>query len=96
MSLSLIIFVAILLGLLTMGALILALVSRHRKASGTLLQIIDAVGRVATPLQPNGAVLVQGELWPAQTVNAQFLAAGVRVRVVGTDGVQLLVQPDEK
>jgi membrane-bound serine protease (ClpP class) len=53
-----------------------------------------ALGRVRTPLDPEGQVLVRGELWNARCPGAR-LAPGSRVRVVGCRGLTLEVEPVE-
>ena len=50
---------------------------------------------VRTPLTPVGMVLVQGELWQAITTE-EPIEAGKEVRVVGRDGMRLLVRQTTK
>jgi membrane-bound serine protease (ClpP class) len=45
------------------------------------------------PLNPEGHVLVEGEIWRA--VASQPVAAGARLRVVGHDQYLLQVEPAE-
>lgn len=74
------------------GALILAALSRHRKAGAGPLTVLGARGHVTTTLQPEGAVLLNGELWPARASDAATLISGTKVEVVATKGTLLLVQ----
>jgi membrane-bound serine protease (ClpP class) len=53
--------------------------------------MIDCIGVARTDLQPQGKVLVRGELWDARArVN---VPAGARVRVTLVDGLTLEVEP---
>lgn len=66
---------------------------RHRPAVGS-----EAfVGRravVATPCLPDGQVRIDGEIWAARA--ASGVPAGTRVRIVGVDGLTLVVEADEE
>jgi membrane-bound serine protease (ClpP class) len=53
--------------------------------------LIGAEVEVREPLTPAGRVRVKGELWQARC--ATDAAAGDHVRVVGIDGLVLLVEP---
>ena len=53
--------------------------------------LLHAVGVSKTPLDPEGQVIVQGELWTA-VVNGPGIAAGEHVRVIGVDGLRLRVE----
>ncbi|MDQ1523917.1 MAG: NfeD-like C-terminal, partner-binding [Pyrinomonadaceae bacterium] len=50
------------------------------------------VGVVAEALEPEGAVLVDGELWRARSRSGVRIARGGRVRVVGARGHWLEVE----
>lgn len=50
-------------------------------------------GEVRRPLEPTGSVYVGGEEWSARSVDGQPLERGTRVRVVGADGLTVLVEP---
>ena len=83
-----------------LSALALALVayvflsSRHRKSSRLPLNLVGRVASVERPLNPEGFVLVGGELWPARTRAGAFVGKGRdNVRVVGASGHLLEVEP---
>jgi membrane-bound serine protease (ClpP class) len=69
--------------------------SRQKKNSSRLP--LNLVGRVATverALEPEGFVLVEGELWRARVRGVESVERGDRkVRVVGASGCVLLVEP---
>jgi membrane-bound serine protease (ClpP class) len=53
--------------------------------------LLNAVGVVKTPLEPEGQVVVHGELWTA-VGDVPGIAAGERVRIVGVEGLRLRVE----
>ena len=53
-----------------------------------------AVGVVRRPIEPLGSVHAAGEEWSARSADGRPLERGVRVRVVSTDGLTLVVEPD--
>jgi len=70
----------------------LASVLHHRKSATTPFHIYGKTGLVETPLTPEGAILLHGELWRARTHDGTSLARGQTVRVCGADGCQLKVE----
>ena len=74
----------------------LALAAHKRKAVTGEAGMIDAVGVARTDLDPEGKVLVRGELWDARAQGK--ILKGTRVRVRGLDGLMLLVEtkPDSR
>ena len=72
--------------------LVVAALSRHQKSAARPLQLEGRVAQVLTALEPEGAVLVGGELWHARTRNGDGIARGGRVRVVGARGHWLEVE----
>ncbi|MBC7911967.1 MAG: hypothetical protein H7Y30_15775 [Pyrinomonadaceae bacterium] len=74
----------------------IALLSRHRKAGTGEVNLVGAVARVERTLEPEGAVIVKGELWPARLKREGApLLRGSSVRVVGARGHFLEVEPTE-
>jgi len=66
------------------------LVQRRRPATGGEA-LIGAAATVRRALEPDGLVLVEGELWRARA-EAGAIAAGARVVVTGRAGLQLVVR----
>jgi membrane-bound ClpP family serine protease len=60
-------------------------------AGGTNTVPIGAHGVAKTTLAPSGVVLVVGEQWTARSRADTEIASGTRVRVVGQDGLTLIV-----
>jgi membrane-bound serine protease (ClpP class) len=56
-------------------------------------RLLGAVGVARSPLDPEGIVHVQGELWSAVAAEGP-IAEGQPVRVVGQDGLRLRVRPE--
>ncbi len=94
MRLPWIIFAVTLVGgvLLALLALILAL-SRYKKSATGELVLVGAAAVVETTLEPEGAVLVRGELWRARSRSGATVQRGGRVRIVGASGHLLEVEP---
>lgn len=76
---------------------LIAAASRHKKKALGALHLIGRVARVEADLQPEGAVIVEGELWRARlSGDAGMLRRGNLARVVGASGYLLEVEPAEK
>jgi len=71
--------------------LVVAALSRHQKSAVRPLQLEGRVAQVVKALEPEGAVLVGGELWRARTRNGDEIARG-QVRIVGARGHWLEVE----
>jgi membrane protein implicated in regulation of membrane protease activity len=65
--------------------------SRHQKSAGRALQLEGRIASVVQALEPEGAVLVGGELWRARAQNGNRIERG-RVRIVGARGHWLEVE----
>ncbi len=78
--------------LLIAAAICVILLSRHHKAAAGELELIGALASVETRLEPEGAVLVRGELWRARTRAGQVVEHGSRVRIVGASAHLLEVE----
>ncbi|PYS83121.1 MAG: hypothetical protein DMF67_10100 [Acidobacteria bacterium] len=71
-----------------------ALLSRHKKSSSCPLRLVGRVASVERPLNPEGFVLVDGELWRARVRDRLGIGrAQEGVRVVGARGCVLEVEP---
>ena len=68
--------------------------SRRRKYSRSPLNLVGRIASVERALEPEGFVLIEGELWRARVRGeARVGRGGPRVRVVGASGCVLLVEP---
>ena len=68
--------------------------SRQQKYSRRPLKLVGRVASVERTLDPEGFVLIEGELWRARVRGvASNVRDGQSVRVVGASGCVLLVEP---
>jgi membrane-bound serine protease (ClpP class) len=68
--------------------------SRQQKYSRLPLNLVGRVASVERALEPEGFVLIEGELWRARVRGAESVGRGGRgVRVVGASGCVLEVEP---
>jgi len=56
---------------------------------------IGTTGVAKTALAPSGVVLAAGEQWTANSADGSSIEEGQRIRVVGQDGLTLLVAADQ-
>ena len=91
---------ALLISLLVISAPAVALLayvvhsSRQKKYSRLPLRLVGRVASVERALDPEGFVLVEGELWRARARGVESIErGGQRVRVVGASDCVLLVEP---
>ncbi len=70
---------------------LLALRSRHQKRHPLRAPLINSQGIVEQSLIPEGAVLVQGELWLARSFDGSHIPAKTHVIVVGSQNHLLIV-----
>lgn len=89
----------LLIGILVTAALLaLGLVValyQHKKHAAGEIRLIGEIGEVEAPLEPEGTVFVEGELWRAKSKDGSHISAHARVRVVGFEGHLALVESYE-
>lgn len=90
MSLNLVI--AIVAGLALLIAGLIAASSRHKKAGAGDIKLMGETGQVDTQLDPEGTVLVHGELWRARSSDGSVISSDASVRVVGFQDHLVLVR----
>lgn len=66
----------------------------RRKQRGAFMAARSA--RVTQALNPRGTVKAQGELWNAREVDGQTVEEGEQVKVVGQEGLELLVKKESQ
>jgi membrane-bound serine protease (ClpP class) len=82
------------LAVITVILLRVALSAMRRKSLTGEEGMIDSVGVAQTDINPEGRVLIRGEVWRARAV--QDIESGTRVRVIGIESLTLKVEPDSK
>jgi membrane-bound serine protease (ClpP class) len=73
--------------------LIVASISRHKKSASGDVHLVGATALVDSELNPEGTVLVHGELWGALSRNGTSIAVNSRVHVVALRDHLLIVEP---
>lgn len=71
---------------------LMAAMSRHKKAATGELDLVGHEAVVETTLEPEGAVLVRGELWRARSISGATLGRSTAVRIVGANDYLLEVE----
>jgi membrane-bound ClpP family serine protease len=85
MNQSLMLVLAALGVALLLALFVLAALARHKKRAARVVDLTGRTGSVVAALRPEGAVLIDGELWRARVRAGDEIARG-RVRVVGVRG----------
>jgi len=78
---------------ITLAIVLAAGWSHHAKSGARDLLVIGASGFVNTRLDPDGSILIHGELWRARSKHGAVVAPANSVTVVGVQGHLLLVEP---
>ena len=65
-------------------------------AGGVPQVAIGTRGSAKTALSPSGVVLAAGEQWTARSASGAAVAEGQSVRVVGQEGLVLIVEPESR
>ena len=63
----------------------------RRKPVVGLPDMVGSMGRVVSPLDPEGLVRIKGELWESKSVGRR-INTGEEVTVVGQEGLKLIVR----
>lgn len=86
----------LLIGLLTavaaLATLVVVALYLHKRAGAVDIKLIGELGQVDTKLDPEGTVIVCGELWRARSKDGTHISKRTRVRVVGFEGHLALVE----
>jgi membrane-bound ClpP family serine protease len=70
----------------------IAALSRHRKSGSGTIVLVGQCGVVHTDLNPDGTVIINGELWPATSVSGRATKKGAQVKVTAVEGLCLVVE----
>ena len=76
------------------GVLLTVMILHHRKGATRDFDLMNRVGLVETTLDPEGSVLIGGEVWRALSETEERLERGLRVRVCGARKHLLIVTPE--
>ncbi len=62
---------------------VIAALYHHKKTSAADIKLLGEIARVDKRLDPDGTVLVSGELWPAKSIDNAIIPSQSQVQVVG-------------
>ena len=79
-------------GLLALLAIAVVSLWKHKKAGSGQIHVVGATALVETDLDPEGTILIDGELWRAKSIDGTSIAAQEQVNVVAVQGYLLLVR----
>ena len=65
---------------------------KHKKSGTGKVQVLGANALVESELNPEGTVLIGGELWRARSLDGTTIPANQRVEVAGLEGHLVLVK----
>jgi membrane-bound serine protease (ClpP class) len=88
---KLFLLIAILASIAAFAVVIVVALYQHKKASVNDFQLIGETAQVDKELDPEGTVIVCGELWRAKSQDGTFISANASVRVVGFENHLVLV-----
>jgi membrane-bound ClpP family serine protease len=89
---NLVLLIAILAAVAALATVLVVALYRHKKASAGEIKLIGEIALVDIKLDPEGAVIVGGELWRARSHDGAVIAVHARVRVVGFEHHLALVE----
>lgn len=96
LSVPLVVGQGIFIGGLFLGLMYAVLKTRFAPPTTGQEGLIGKIGETSHDLNPTGMVKVFGERWRAESVDGSYIRQGERVRVVGIEGMLMLVQPADR
>lgn len=82
----------VLVGVTAFATLVVVALYLHKKAGAGDIKLIGELAQVDTKLDPEGTVIVCGDLWRARSKDGAHISARAQVRVVGFEGHLVLVE----
>jgi membrane-bound serine protease (ClpP class) len=92
---KLVLLMGVLGGIAVVATLVVVALYAHKRAGAGDIKLIGEVAQVDKKLDPEGTVIVCGELWRARSKDGKRISAGAKVSVVGFDGLLALVEDCE-
>ena len=89
---KLVLLIAILATVAALAAGVVVALYHHKKASIGEIKVIGEIAQVERDLDPEGTVIVRGELWRAKSRDGASISAHTRVQVVGFENHLMLVE----
>ena len=86
-------FLLITIGLATLLAAVAGIsLWKHKKSGTGKIRLVGATALVESELSPEGAVLIDGELWRARSLDGTTIPVNQQVEVAGLEGHLVLVK----
>jgi membrane-bound serine protease (ClpP class) len=92
---KLVLLISILGAVTAVAVAVVVALYHHKKACTGDFKLIGETAQVDKELDPEGIVIVRGELWRAKSVDGAVIAAHTRVQVVGFENHLMLVEVSE-
>ena len=89
---KLVLLITVLTTVAALAALLVAGLYFHKKAGAGDIKFIGEIAEVSTKLDPEGTVIVCGELWRARPKDGAIISESARVRVIGFEDHFALVE----
>ena len=89
---KLVLLIGILTSVAALATLIVVVLYLHKKSGAGDIKLIGELARVDTKLDPEGTVIVAGELWRARSINGDRISQHARVRIVSFEDHLALVE----
>ena len=79
---KLVLLILMLASVAALATLVVVALYLHKKAGAGDVKLVGELARVETKLDPEGTVIVGGELWRARSKDGVHVSARTRVRVI--------------
>lgn len=89
---KLVLLIGVLTAVAALATLVVVALYLHKRAGTVDIKLIGELARVDTKLDPEGTVIVRGEMWRARSKDGTHISNRARVRVVGFEGHLALVE----
>ncbi|MGH9873775.1 MAG: NfeD family protein [Pyrinomonadaceae bacterium] len=86
------VLIVILASVAAVATLVVVALYLHKKAGTGDVRLIGELAQVDTKLDPEGSVIVAGELWRARSISGYPISTRARVRIVGFENHLALVE----
>ena len=89
---KLVLLIGILIAVVALALVVVVALYVHKRAGVGDIRLVGKIAEVDTKLDPEGTVIVCGELWRARSKSGAIISARARVRVVGFEDHFALVE----
>ena len=89
---KLLLLIGVLTSVAALATLLVVSLYLHKKAGAGDIKLVGEIAQVDTELDPEGTVIVCGEMWRARSKDGAVISSHAQVRVVGFEGHLALVE----